>query len=560
MHRYSERVIRYCTDPATDIRPWSREELQRIEERFGPISRRHWDLEESLFEATGGRGLPVLDGWVVGAASALSGAELPFVSHRSGDRHGTLFASSGDGDGLYVFPSGEVENSRGWAIGRDVFAVVERLVLLSDGGWLPIQAKFTRRAASELADRLKLRKLAEASDGWVDVWLKDDLLLAADDLQFDHARFASFEALASLLRGCAASSAPVYLESSAPTTVRDSDDVEYSSALEKKAQCVVRNDGERLLASDATSRMVFQATIRRGRVIERKTFREDTTEIVRYAAASRYLSALVSPRVARFCDIHGMFRDPALVCGFDALAAELDQRGLPFHDAWFEFEERFGGIVWESAHGGTTEMSLGIYQCLSAPPEDEPAWRIRSAQVTPDVWPTARCGGAHLILAGAMDNFDDKIFVDERGVVYRLVGLLDELTAEATDGRTFLEKTAAEWEMRALIEASAPTTIQADVAEALVERLSLSELAEASDAVSRVYRSEKLWVWRHLAFPPNPASTTLVARTPGALVEAVRIARDLAPDAGISVRRDLPGGRERVTSLRAAGITVQEIF
>ncbi|MGK3959326.1 hypothetical protein WMF38_40560 [Sorangium sp. So ce118] len=559
MHRYSERVIRHCTDAATEIRPWSREELHRVEERIGPLSRRHWELEESLFEATGGRGLPVLGEWVVGAAAVLSGVELPLVLHGSGDRHGTLFASSGEGE-LYVFPSGEVQDSRGWAIGRDAFAVVERLVLLSDSDWLPMQAIFMRRNASELADRLKLRRLAESSDGWVDVWLKEGLLLVADDLRFDRARFATFEALASLLRGCAASGAPVYLESSAPVTVRDSDDVEYSSALEKQAQCIVRNDGERLLASDPASRTALQATIRKGRVIERKTFGEETTEIVRYAAASRYLSGLVSSRVARLCDIHGMFRDPALSCGFDALAAELDQRGLPFHDAWFEFEERFGGIVWESARRGTVEMSLGICQCLSASADDGPAWRIRSTQVIPDIWPTARYGEAHLILAGAMDNFDDQIFVDDRGVVYRLAGLLDELSAEATDGRTFLEKMAAEWEMHALIEESAPTTVHADVAQALVQRLSLSEITEASDAVSRVYQSEKVWVWQRLAFLPNTASATLVARTPKALVDALRIAYDAAPDADISVRRDLPGGRERIAALRAAGMTVREMF
>ncbi|MGK3998496.1 hypothetical protein [Sorangium sp. So ce1024] len=559
MHRYSERVIRYCTDPATEIRPWSREELHRIEERIGPLSRRHWELEESLYEATGGRGLPVLGVWVLGVAAALSGVELPLVTHGFGDRHGTLFASSGH-CGLYVFPSGEVEDSRGSAVGRDAFAVVERLVLLLDSEWLPVQAIFTRRKGSELADKLKLRKLAEASDGWVEVWLKEGLLLVADDLRFDRARVATFDALTALLRGCAASGAPVYLESSAPVTVRDSDDMEYSSALEKQAQCIVRDDGERLLASDPASRTALQATIRRGRVLERTTFREEVTEIVRYAAASRYLSGLVSPRVARFCDIHGMFRDPALSCGFDALAAELDQRGLPFHDAWFDFEERFGGIVWESARRGVVEMSLGICQCLTASPDDAPAWRIRSTRVTPDIWPTARHGEAHLILAGAMENFDDQIFVDERGVVYRLAGLLDELSAEATDGRLFLEKMAAEWEMHALIEESAPAMVHADVAEALVPRLALSEITDASDAISRVFRSEQLWVWRRLAFPPNAPSTTLVARTPRALVEALRIAHDAAPDADISVRRDLPGGRERIAALRAAGMKVREMF
>ncbi len=86
-----------------------------------------------------------------------------------------------------------------------------------------------------------------------------------------------------------------------------------------------------------------------------------------------------------------------------------------------------------------------------------------------------------------MDNFDDQLFVDERGVLYRLVGLLDEFSAEATNGRSFLEKMAAEWEMYGSIEESAPTTIDADVSEELVGRsVALASVESFGRGVARV--------------------------------------------------------------------------
>ena len=84
--------------------------------------------------------------------------------------------------------------------------------------------------------------------------------------------------------------------------------------------------------------------------------------------------------------------------------------------------------------------------------------------------------------------------------------------------------------------------------------------SSTSDAVSRVFRSNQLWVWQHLAFAPNAAKTTLIARTPQAVVDAVKIARKIDPSVGVSVRRDLPGGRARLSALRAAGISVREMF
>lgn len=558
MHVYSSRVLKYLAGPQSEFRPWSPEALQRVAREHGPLSKKHWEIEESLFEAGGRRGSPVIGPYVFGAVECLREGNAPLhkQSAVSGAR-ATLFACSPRG-GLYVSPSGSVEDHQGYLIGRDAHSVIERLVMIEGRKWLPMRAVLVGECPDQALKRSNLKPIKEASDGHVEVWADEDVLVVANLLDGNKAFFGSFESMARTLRALSSSNIFVYMESDSRVEVVDSDDVEWTAPLEYKAQYNV--SGERLIGSEPSARLAFEATSRKGRVVEKRVFWDDRTEVTRYSAASRYLERFVSRRVVHHCDVHGLFRDPALVGGFDALATELERRGLPFYDAWFEFEERFGGIVWESARRGRMEMSLGIWQCLSASAEEEPAWRIKSNQLSPDVWPTARCGERHLILAGAMDNFDDQLFVDERGVLYRLVGLLDELSAEASDGRSFLEKLAVEWEMYGSIEESAPTTIDADVSEELVGRLSLSLLEEASDAVSRVYRNDQLWVWQHLAFAPNAAKTTLVARTPQAVVDAVKIAREIDPSVGVSVRRDLPGGRARLSALRAAGISVREMF
>ncbi|WP_437763022.1 hypothetical protein WMF27_43120 [Sorangium sp. So ce281] len=558
MHIYSSRVMKYLSGPQSRFRPWSPDALRRVEREHGPLSKKHWEIEESLFEAGGRRGSPVIGSYVFGAAECLRDGNAPLYnrSTSSGSRP-TLFACSSRG-GLYVSPSGSVEDHRGYFVGREVHSVIERLAIIEGREWLPMRAVLVGDCPDKTLKRSDLRPIREASDGHVEVWANEDALIVTHSLDGNRAFFGSFESMDRVLRALSSSSILVYIESDSQVEVVNSDEVEWTAQLESKAQ--YNMSGERFIGSDPSARLMFEATGRKGRIVEKKVFHGDRTEVTRYAAASRYLEKLVSARVTRHCDIHGLFRDPALVGGFDALAAELERRRLPFYDAWFEFEEQFGGIAWESVRRDRMEMSLGIWQCLSASAKDEPAWRIKSSQLAPDVWPTARSGERHLILAGAMDNFDDQLFVDERGVVYRLVGLLDELSAEATNGRSFLEKMAAEWEMYGSIEESAPTTIDADVSEELAGRLSLSPLEEASDAVSRVFRSDQLWVWQHLAFAPNAAKTTLVARTPQAVVDAVKIAREIDPSVGVSVRRDIPGGQARLSALRAAGMSVREMF
>ncbi|WP_437905651.1 hypothetical protein WME95_46510 [Sorangium sp. So ce327] len=558
MHIYSSRMLKYLSGPQSGFRPWSPDALQRVEREHGPLSKKHWEIEESLFEAGGRRGSPVIGSYVFGAAECLRAGNVPLYNRSTlGGAYATLFACSPRG-GLYVSPSGSVEDHRGYLIGREVHSVIERLAMIEGREWLPMRAVLVGDCPDKMLKRSNLRPIREASDGHVEVWADEDALIVTNSHDGNRAFFGSFESADRVLRALSSSNILVYIESDSQTEIVDSDDVEWTAPLESKAQYNI--NGERLIGSDPSARLIFEATGRKGHVVEKKVFYGDRTEVTRYAAASRYLDKFVSDRVTRHCDIHGLFRDPTLACGFDALATELERRGLPFYDAWFEFEEKFGGIAWESVHRGRTEMSLGIWQCLSASARDEPAWRIKSSQLASDVWPTARYKERHLILAGAMDNFDDQLFVDERGAVYRLVGLLDELSAEATNGRSFLEKMAAEWEMYGAIEESAPTTIDADVSKELVGRLSLSFLEEASDAVSRVFRSDQLWVWQHLAFAPNAAKTTLVARTPQAVVDAVKIAREMDPSIGVSVRRDLPGGRARLSALRAAGMSVREIF
>ncbi|WP_437591078.1 hypothetical protein [Sorangium sp. So ce1000] len=558
MHIYSSRMLKYLSGPKCDFRPWSPDALQRVEREHGPLSKKHWEVEESLFEAGEHRGSPVIGSYVFGAAECLRESKAPLYNRSTfGGSRATLFACSARG-GLYVSPSGAVEDHRGYLVGQEVHSVIERLAMIEGRDWLPMRAVLVGDCPDKTLKRSNLRPIREAGDGHVEVWADADVMIVTNSIDGNRALFGSFESMGRVLRELSSSSVFVYIESDSRVDAVDSDDVEWTAALEGKAQ--YNMSGERLIGSDPSARLMFEATGRKGRVVEKKVFYADRTEVTRYAAASRYLEGLVSDRVARHCDVHGLFRDPALVAGFDALAVELERRGLPFYDAWFEFEERFGGIAWESVHRGRMEMSLGIWQCLSASARDESAWQIKSSQLAPDVWPTARCGERHLILAGAMDNFDDQLFVDERGVLYRLVGLLDELSAEATNGRSFLEKMAAEWEMYGSIEESAPTTIDADVSEEIVGRLSLSPLEEASDAVSRVFRSDQLWVWQHFAFAPNAAKTTLVARTPQAVVDAVKIAREMDPSVGVSVRRDLPGGRARLSALRDAGMSVREMF
>ncbi|WP_437278269.1 hypothetical protein WME90_44795 [Sorangium sp. So ce375] len=558
MHIYSSRMLKYLSGPQSSFRPWSPDALQRVEREHGPLSKKHWEIEKSLFEAGGRRGSPVIGPYVFGAAECLREGNAPLYNRSAVDgSRATLFACSPRG-GLYVSPSGSVEDHRGYFIGREAHSVIERLAMIEGREWLPMRAVLVGHCPDMTLKRSNLRSIREASDGSVEVWADEDALIVTKSLNGNRAYFGSFESMSRVLRALSSSSIFVYIESDSPVERIDSDDVEWTAPLESKAQ--YNMNGERLIGSDPSARLTFEATGRKGRVVEKKVFHRDRTEVTRYAAASRYLEKLVSNRVVRHCDIHGLFRDPTLAGGFDALATELERRDLPFHDAWFEFEEKFGGIAWENIHLRRMEMSLGIWQCLSASVKDEPAWRIKSGQLAPDVWPTARFGERHLILAGAMDNFDDQLFVDDHGVVYRLVGLLDELSAEATDGRSFLEKMAAEWEMYGSIEESAPTTIDADMSEELVGRLSLSPLEEASDAVSRVFRSDQLWVWQHLAFASNTAKTTLVARTPQAVVDAVKIAREIDPSVGVSVRRDLPGGRARLSALRAAGMSVREMF
>lgn len=552
MDPFSDRLLGYLARPSTELRPWSPEALADLDRERGPLARGHAELEAALFAASGDRGLPVLGTHVLGAVEALRGGALPLTRTDAQGKTGSLFARSAAGSGLYVFPDRHVEDERGWMVAREARAELERMVLLAGETWLPIRAEFPEGRGDEVAEKAKLPRVPEASDGWTDVRAGDGVLALADHRM----HFASFEGITRVLRAAAALGANLYLESSAPSVVTDADDAVPSDPLEARAQCVVHRDAVRLLACDPAARRAEQATVRKGRILTHQRFGAERTDVVRYAAASRYLAGHVSARVLAFCDVHGIIRDPALVLGFDGLASELDQRGLPFHDAWFDFEERCGGLVWDDEDGRLC-LSLGSAEFFQATAEEQADWRDDTDDRVEDIWPVLRWGDRMLLRAGARNGFDERLYVDDRGAVYRASMLLDTFTAEAENGRRFLEKEAATWEMRREIAEWAPTIVGADVASALVQRCALIPVEEASDAVSRVFRGDGMWVWQRLAFAPSTAAAVVVARSARRVVEAVTLAREAAPGARIEVAGHMPGGKARLAALAAAGIDAQ---
>lgn len=502
----------------------------------GPLPVR--PLLSALFEATGRRGLPVVCGYVFGEppAPADTGAPPPDHEGPDGTRH-VLFASAAHrpfwapppaspprftqvtpfGAALYVGAEGSISDLSGDLVGCDPWAFIERLALLAGGEWLPVRAILPDRLPVVSHGMLGLTKVPEASDAWFSAWTGPGLVLPS----WEQACFRSFEAVLRFLAACAAGRANVTFEATAGLDVEASEPAPAGD-LPARSPHAVQGIGCRLWTIRVPDGPLEQSEVRGDVRIARQELAASGSRLWQTPLPEPLLERL-SPRCREYLAAHAARLDPVLRLSFEQLARELEARGLPFEDGWFDFEEELGGLEWDQSTS-TVGLVLGAGLFFAAGPDD-PLWGRdgigdQDIEVVAAEWPVVSSGGERLLMAGAAGHPQERLFVDGRGALWRGDPRGGAPRRVASCGRALLEKEAALWDARRRTGRGAAAEIPS-FDPGLPEALGLPLVEEASDELSSVYGGEDLWIWQFPAGSTSPGATRILGRTTERVAAAV---------------------------------------
>jgi hypothetical protein len=187
------------------------------------------------------RGLPVLDGYVLGATEATKASGLPLF-HRSHTRKmGSLLGWSQRRGGMYLYPNGRLETETGRTIANQVEAWLE-IASLSIGR-RPIKTTLIaapRSEALELVKALGLSSVPQTNDGWSGAYATPGLLAFLRCNSYVEFSFDTWQDLACMLerwQACASALRPSQLTvhastPDAPQVVEEADD---TSTLDDQA-------------------------------------------------------------------------------------------------------------------------------------------------------------------------------------------------------------------------------------------------------------------------------------------------------------------------------------
>lgn len=268
--------------------------------------------------------------------------------------------------------------------------------------------------------------------------------------------------------------------------------------------------------------------------------------------ASKVVANRVSRRVQLYLDAEGMLHDPERTCSREALRLMLESEGIPPLTAALDFEEAFGGIL---SSPDETVLSLGTFQALLHQKEtgrysvDDHAQALESERG----WPHVRWRGTPLIPVGHWHGIGD-LYVDETGVIHGYQWNDDVLRAAAGSGSTFLESVALWWEtFEKPIDCppSFEARVHAQIAGGIARALLVPCIEEASDNVCARYRCDDLLI-EEIATPYAGGPLTTVWADKKSLLDAMRIARALAPESRIEANQDY--GDDVRTMLQDAGL------
>jgi hypothetical protein len=146
------------------------------------------------------------------------------------------------------------------------------------------------------------------------------------------------------------------------------------------------------------------------------------------------------------------------------------------------------------------------------------------------------------------------VFCDERGALWRYHGEAGDLAVVAASPSAFLEQIALEEQLFRDVGHTAPVRVFTDAGPDVARRLGLSILAEASDALVQTYEADGLWLWQGVEYGPNRTELRLVGEDIPRIVEAVKVARALAPGVKVKVWGMTRQAAARVDALVAAGV------
>jgi len=529
---------------AATVRPWRRASSSDL-----PLLR---DFEASLFDATGGRGMPVLAGVVWGQARALEAGED--VAPELPDE-GVLIAWSNDGP-LYLTPQGSLLHSELGIIAGSAVAEVERLAW-TQGPWASESLAIYPPIGHALSTELGVPWLEEASDDARFGYVNDDYLLIDED-QLTRLWARDRPRLARALKLCHTAGASVEVHSDAPRRSSERDlRVPVRPADYERAA-----DGSDLtlrIWCDET-RVVLRST-RTDTVIDERLFGDEAVVGRPSIRASRIMGGSLSARAAHHLDATGIVRQPDLHCSAARLRSELERRGLAVSDALVWLEERFGGLVLPTQGDGfrISELMFGVYQMLTAPPALRGRLRFDGQEepdLAPTVWPQMRYGHDVLTLVG-LELFEERLYCDGRGAIYRYVGEIDLFTVDAGSATAFFELKALRAHLRQTIRDLAWLRVDAMLGEQIADELRLGRVAEVSDYVATHWLGERLWLWQQTGYGPNGPATFLVSATPELMVAGAERMLQLAPGAsGLKLQTSGLGGAARLVALQAAGLPV----
>ncbi|AUX19830.1 uncharacterized protein SOCEGT47_002830 [Sorangium cellulosum] len=260
----------------------------------------------------------------------------------------------------------------------------------------------------------------------------------------------------------------------------------------------------------------------------------------------------MSRRVRLYLDTEGMLYDPARTCSREALLHVLEREELPTFTSALDLEEAFGGIL---SSPDETVLLLGTFQALLHQREtgrysvDEHAKTLE----TDGSWPHVRWRDMPLLPVGHWHGIGD-LYIDETGVIYGYQWNDDALRAAAGGGHTLLESIALWWETYEMPQECPPSfeaSVRASIAAEIARALSAALVEEASDGLCARFRNDDVFIEEiAAAYAGGPLTTVWADKK--TLLEAMRIARDLAPEARIEARQDYGG--DVSTMLRDAGI------
>lgn len=269
-------------------------------------------------------------------------------------------------------------------------------------------------------------------------------------------------------------------------------------------------------------------------------------------ASSKILTRRMSRRVRLYLDTEGILYDPGRTCSREMLLRVLEHKELPAFTSALDLEEAFGGMI---SSPDETALLLGTFQALQCQREtgrysvDEYGKTLKTDRGRPHV----RWRDVPLLPVGHWHGIGD-LYIDETGVIYGYQWNDDSLRAAAGGGDTLLESIALWWETHEMprecplsFEASVHASIGAGIAGALSAAL----VDEASDGVCARFRNDNVFIEEIAAAYAGGPLTTVWANKK-TLLEAMRIARDLAPEARIEARQDYGGDVNAM--LREAGI------